>query len=1526
MCKPDLNRTVVSKLSTAYNINLKVKLGYINELSFNLPSNININNELISNTQAELTVERYLVKVKLNNLEEYFIINKINENIEETNNISVNAYSLGYELKNKLLRQYKNSSVNAQDVLSDILKNTSWSIKYIDVEFILKYRNFDITSKKVLDFITDIATTYNAVIIWDTINRKISLVKPENIGNNKGLSINYGKYLKSLNKEINSDEMVTRLKVFGQNDISIQEINPTGADYIEDFSHFLYPFERDEDKNVITSSKYMSDSLCNAILDYQELIIDNKINYNTYLTTLDGLQKLLNVKENEMTNLKDQMEIILDNIDTALAKTTEYSDDTTYEVDSVLSINGIPYICILESTGNYVTDTDYWNNLNTLKQNKQTEINTKQGEIDAINISIDNTNILIVTLQYNLSIEKNFTVEQIYERNQFIIEKEYVNQNIDNAQDLYDSAVKEFQTLKYPQIVVDINIINFLEIIEEQINWDKLNIGDTVIIKPVNVTAKIIEVDFDFENRDINLTIANVKDIQSNKNKFLISLYNSISTSNSVDINKYKWDGIDDTSNSLNNLIDILRNGVKSDLDLSVNQHVVMNGRGITVTDPNDYSRLLRINAGNIGISKTNGEIFETCINADGIISEKLIGKILLGEKLVIDATDLEGTKTMTVDSQGVVINGTTLTITNGLSPDQIRQDTIPPALTTITLVALTNGYIKISITKPIDTDLMGFNIWRSITDDSANSILIKSLVISSITCPSVLEYIDDTTVDNTTYYYWVTAIDSSGNESSKIVTNPTNILAKDTIIPSAPNSLVAKGGWGKIDLTWNAPTDKDIQKYKIECSKNSDFTVLETFVNTYNYDYSFATKYTHYDIVDIDIRYYRVYAIDKKGNISIASSTSFAKVTIAGDGIDPNPPNIINISTPIISDNNARLILTFNGSDSLDTSLYRIVRHTCTASDKTGDDGGIEAGLINHTGNIQYKFTDSYLVKNKYYYYSIYTIDNSGMICNTPLLLPITGAIQAIDNTPLSVSNINLQAIGSMGSITLKWNDIILQTSSNKTLNNDFASGLSQWNVRGYNYTDPDNLYPIGCVVDNTTGHTSTPSIKLSVDASTCRYTELQQWIPLNQTTPKSITLEAFGKCQNTANNNGRFQFGIVIVYDDNAQIWNPFGSQQIWADTETWVNKKFTFIPIRPIKGVYIEVNLLNWGNGNICNAWVDDVSLNEIDTEQNVTYEIWRQKTLPQEEVNYTKLKTVIGTTSGINGLNSFTDYDPPSNISCTWDYKLKAIDYWGNVSDFSSSVNASTLIGLIADTDYSNGFKFDPSENGDGMTITRSDNLIRVVMNATSGMKIQVRATTSEEWSDSLHNKFFIDNNGNLISKGHISINSGTAGELHANDTGLYLGASTFENAEFRVDPGGSLHAENADISGDIDCTTLKISGIDILSELNTKLNGNFLANGTVNADKINTTDLYAERIKQPEYDDNFGQIGGLYGDLVLYYNNGEYFRIYNDLNTSVDLKFKGISFIYSSGTNTYPQGNWNFQNATITNANIVAKLG
>ena len=217
---------------------------------------------------------------------------------------------------------------------------------------------------------------------------------------------------------------------------------------------------------------------------------------------------------------------------------------------------------------------------------------------------------------------------------------------------------------------------------------------------------------------------------------------------------------------------------------------------------------------------------------------------------------------------------------------------------------------------------------------------------------------------------------------------------------------------------------------------------------------------------------------------------------------------------------------------------------------------------------------------------------------------------------------------------------------------------------------------------------------------------------------------------------------------------------------------------------------------------------------------------------------------------------------------------------------------------------------------------------------------------------------------------------------ADNNGIYLGSSNYNYAPFRVSLSGHLVATSADIQGNIDCSSLKIAGINVLDSLN-KINGNYLSNnsvganklkvnelivgdniqmgpnayiswnnvsnkptipnkasdvgalptnwvgttyinsegvytGTIVANQINTSNLGAEKIYKPNSPLNYAAIGGSYADLILYNQNGEYFRIYDSMDGAGALMCKGYAFLSFSSNYNYPRGTWDFSQCTVRN--------
>lgn len=654
LAKP--NKTIIAKLSEGFAKSNKVKLSQINELVITIPYEIEIGHRLVRNPNIDLIKDRYLIKAVYGKDEDWYIIGMIEDNMEDKRDIKVvTAYLLPFELTSKTIRQFKQDGVSVTSTLmggtaydqnglpytfDGILKNTKWSIGYYDAVFQTRGRSFDISSVNTLDALFRVAESFLSIISFDTKNRKINFYDIDTYGHDQGLVFNYGHYVKSIKRQSKSDEMTTRFKAFGKDNISFQRCNLTGQNYIEDYSYFLYPFQRDSNKNVIKHSDYMSDELCNAMLDYTDFLKSKESQYASLLQTLIDAQNSFNFKTNERIALEEGLQSIKDNLDIANKKSLPTAD------------------------------------IITQKTNQEKLITDKQAEIDAQNTIIVNTNASIKTLRDTLAKSNFFTQALLDELGDYIVEYEYSDDKIEIDTDLLAEAQRRFKWVKQPHVVFTIDMVNFKEIVEAQRDWYRLSIGDTITIRydkmGIDVTARIIEYDIDHEGRSITVTIANTKDILSDEEKLIKLLYNSSSASTRLDLNQTKWDGIEGTKSLVESIINNSWDATKNSIKAGVNNSVEISQRGILIKDSDDPLSYLIAQNGLLAITNDGGNSWKHAITKDGILGERIYGKLLAGVNLTIDASDSTGTKLFTVDGNGVTIAGTKLTITGGLPPNQL--------------------------------------------------------------------------------------------------------------------------------------------------------------------------------------------------------------------------------------------------------------------------------------------------------------------------------------------------------------------------------------------------------------------------------------------------------------------------------------------------------------------------------------------------------------------------------------------------------------------------------------------------------------------------------------------------------------------------------------------------------------------------------------------------------------------------------------------------------------------------------------
>jgi hypothetical protein len=604
LCKPD--KTKIAKLKNMYNAELVLSLDDISELNFDVPYQVEIQHELKRYPYVDLIRNRYIIYLKLGNYEEYFLIKPaLEDKMEEKSEYKhVECYGLAIELADKNIVNYTCTSFNATNVLTVLLKSAYgmndlsdclWTIGYINPIFNNTFRSFEIFDSSLLDFIqNNLSETFDAIPIFDTINRTISLYSKDDIGIDRRFRLKYGQYLKTLSHAIDNDDFCTRLKLFGEDDLSIQEVNPTGQNYIQDFSYFINPYTEDELGNILTHSYYMSDSLCHAILVYDKLLISKSGITDTAesgttttnitmtahgLTTGDYIINRSRDNESRIVTVVDSNNITVEAITDQtqddkilkyrdgthrkllLQKTALQTELTALENDLTNLTNELEIIldalAVAEETG---TDTT---TLITQRNAKQAEVDAKELEITNKETEITNKNDELTALITSLSMASNFTTTQLKELQKFIIEDTLSDTDYYNADDLYFYGIEKLAERNTPQINIDINIINFLRCITEQRNWDKLNLGDYITIEHENlgidVKAQITKISFNFEDNDIDLTISNVTNLALNdEDKIIKRLSDAEDTTKTLNSSKSSWDLTAQNFNSNNDRISTL--------------------------------------------------------------------------------------------------------------------------------------------------------------------------------------------------------------------------------------------------------------------------------------------------------------------------------------------------------------------------------------------------------------------------------------------------------------------------------------------------------------------------------------------------------------------------------------------------------------------------------------------------------------------------------------------------------------------------------------------------------------------------------------------------------------------------------------------------------------------------------------------------------------------------------------------------------------------------------------------------------
>lgn len=134
------------------------------------------------------------------------------------------AESLWYELRDAMvvhIESVEDTAFNTiQKVLDASIEPTGWTLYKAEPTIRRTIRG---EWKTVLELLHEIRDQFGGELQFDTVDRTISLVNK--IGENNGIRFYYNKNLKSIERSVDTFGLVTRLYVYGKNDMTIRSVN-----------------------------------------------------------------------------------------------------------------------------------------------------------------------------------------------------------------------------------------------------------------------------------------------------------------------------------------------------------------------------------------------------------------------------------------------------------------------------------------------------------------------------------------------------------------------------------------------------------------------------------------------------------------------------------------------------------------------------------------------------------------------------------------------------------------------------------------------------------------------------------------------------------------------------------------------------------------------------------------------------------------------------------------------------------------------------------------------------------------------------------------------------------------------------------------------------------------------------------------------------------------------------------------------------------------------------------------------------
>ncbi len=286
-------------------------------------------------------------------------------------------------------------------------------------------------------------------------------------------------------------------------------------------------------------------------------------------------------------------------------------------------------------------------------------------------------------------------------------------------------------------------------------------------------------------------------------------------------------------------------------------------------------------------------------------------------------------------------------------------RDMSPPQAPAELKTAVDKDEVTLTWNPAGEEDCAGYNIYRSLHyEENFERINNKPVKVGQE------NYVDRKLKPATIYWYYVTAVDKSGNESGRSYTAPANV--GDWLPPEPPRALKGVVGPGRVLLSWTANKEEDLAGYRVYQAMEEKAEIYHRLqlepLTTESFEHSLP------EAASTNPYYYKITAVDRSGNESGFSNIVGLKLP---DVTPPFPPVFMSAAA-----GEGKIVLSWHPNRDRDLAGYELYRQ------EEGDAGGASKRPLGKD-LIPVKtleFTDAAdLIAGRRYSYSLYAVDRDG-------------------------------------------------------------------------------------------------------------------------------------------------------------------------------------------------------------------------------------------------------------------------------------------------------------------------------------------------------------------------------------------------------------------------------------------------------------------------------------------------------------------------------------------------------------------